>query len=259
MGGATVPGCGAAGDGVAKQPLGPPLLRRLVAGVAFQVQGEPEAVGGVHRLHHVAGDVRRQAGAEHRGGDDVELVVAYHPGEHLGAAAAQPGAVASRRLEPGDVVDPLHGEQVDLGLAQGAGAEPVAEEAAHRAEQVAVGRRVQGRAVEAVDDAPAAQDGDVEGAAVVGDQQRAAVEQLEQGEQERGFLAGVSEQELVQLHAGAPLQADADQEGHHAAAAQAQGLDVEDGDGRAHGRARAAHAAGAAGLGPPDQAEQLLR
>ena len=226
MGGVPVPGTEGAGDGGAQ------VLLHRASGVgdaaALEVDGEPVAVGGVHRRHQPSLEVGSQPGGEHHGRAEVELVVDDHALEHLVAGAAQPRPVARRRLAPRHLAAAFEPEQVALGPPQGAGAEAIAEETAHRGQDVAVHPHLEPGGIEPVDDQPRAQRGHVEAASVVGDQHPPAGEAGEGGEERGALGARVDEKDLVDLEPVTPGNADAGEEGEHPAAPQAERLEVED-------------------------------
>ena len=104
----------------------------------LEMGSELVAVGGVGRLDQPAGDVGGEAGGEHDGGAQVELVVDHHPLELLRTGATKPGTVPTGGLGARDVALADQPEQRQLRLAQGAGTEAIAEEAPHRTEDVAL-------------------------------------------------------------------------------------------------------------------------
>jgi len=179
------------------------------------------------RTDPLAPDVRRQPGAHHHRADDVLEIVLDHPVEDRGRSAAKPGPIPARRLEAGHVVDAAVVEQGDLGVAEGAGAQPFAEQAAHRSEKVSVEPGMDTVGVEPVDSATSSQDGDVEAAPVVCEPQPVRTNARRHRGEERGLLARVDEQKLLTLESLCALDAQRHQEGHHPAAAQSQALDVE--------------------------------
>ena len=173
MGGPARPGIDARVDGAAQLQLG-----GVGQAVALEVAGEVVRVGGVGGADALTADVRRQPRPDDDGADDVLEVVLDDAGDDRRPRAAQPGAVAARRLDAGDVVDAVVVEQRHLGVAQGAGAEPLAEEAAHGAEEVAVEAGLDAAGVEPVDGAARREDRDVEAAPVVGEPEAVAADAL---------------------------------------------------------------------------------
>ena len=156
----------------------------------LEMGSELVAVGGVGRLDQPAGDVGGEAGGEHDGGAQVELVVDHHPLELLRTGATKPGTVPTGGLGARDVALADQPEQRQLRLAQGAGTEAIAEEAPHRTEDVAVEPPLQARRR---DDAARAQHGEVECPPVVADQESPRLEPGQDGIEKGSLFSRIGE------------------------------------------------------------------